>query len=1092
MTGNKALTFSAASIKSRVFRSPIYFVKRTHPPGNNPLQPMKFLTRTLLASALLWASISRSVEAAEANLIKQFDLVASRFVADPARHQIYASITGDNSVVVIDTNSLAVTKTLAIGSAPMGMAMSPDGAKLYVALSGANQIGVIILTNLAISAPLTIAIKPHDVAAGLGNRLYVTPAEQGNKLLQIDATTGATQAILDDPDPYINGRFQMSPDQKTLYFANQGLSPGTVERYDVATGTAVLEESSNANGGAEIRLSHDGQFLTTRYDLFDAANFKVFEGTFADINGDFMKTVAFSPDDTVLYQYDLFANQVNFFSTENFLQVAALELATSDASDVFDLITDATARYLVVASDAGILVYDLFAISTVSTSGTVGLTLDYHPPIYLEAPTITTSELPPGLIFDQARQAITGRPTETGSFTVVVTGVGQGHTVTATVNLTIVPNQIGQPETSTNLVERLNLVASRFLGDAARKRIYASLSGENSVAVIDTAGLGVMKTLVVGSAPFGMAMSPDGKKLYVALSGATKIAIIDLDTLTVLPGLLVGEKPYQIEAGLGNRLYVTPLIEDYDLLQIDATTGATEGVLDSFPYRNGLLQISPDRNTLYFGNNGISPATLERFDVSTATAVLDESIRRDGGGDLTLSHAGQLLSFPLNSINPSDFKVVYGNYDDATTGPLSYSPNDGVAYSYDLYENKADLFSTTNFVNIAAVDVSDRARCGEFCAGSQMVSDLITDETGRYLFLAEDSSLPIYDLVADVSISVSGTVGQSFVYQLPIYFDASQIIPDGLPPGLFFDSTTRSITGTPVSDGSYPIEVSASDGTNSITINLMLNLYPNSRAQNISTRLAVQTGDDVLISGFIITGNETKEVVMRALGPSLEVNGQPVAGRLGNPTLELHDGSGALIASNDDWASDDEAGVLINLSIAPSSSLEAALYRRLAPGAYTMIVRGSGNTTGIALAEVYDIDSQAQTTMAGGSRLANISTRGKVQTGDNVMIGGFIVGGDDDAMMLIRAIGPSLFDAGVAGVLQDPQLDLFDSQGTKIASNDNWKDIQETEIIASGLAPTDDRESAINITLPPASYTAIVSGVGGLTGVALVEAYNLP
>ena len=375
---------------------------------------MKFLTSILLASALLLGANSiTSVQAQGVTPIKTFSQVASRFTSDPARHQIYASVTGSDSVVVIDTDSLAITKTLAVGSAPVGMSMSPDGTKLYVALSGANQIAVINLTNLTVSPALTIAIKPYHVEAGLANRLYVTPAEQGNHLLQVDATSGTTQAVL-DTFPYIDGQLQMNADHTKLYFTTRGLSPGTVKRYNVATSTAVLEENSIFNGGDGLRLTHDGQFLTTRYDLFQAANFKIFEGSFVTDYSTPLTAVAFSPDDKVFYGYDLFGTQINLYSTESFLQFAALPVTTSGVTDAFDLVTDSTARYLLVASDAGILVYDLFANATVSASGTVGVRMDYHPPIYLEAPTITVSELPPGLSFDYARRAITGRPTETG------------------------------------------------------------------------------------------------------------------------------------------------------------------------------------------------------------------------------------------------------------------------------------------------------------------------------------------------------------------------------------------------------------------------------------------------------------------------------------------------------------------------------------------------------------------------------------------------------------------------------------------------------------------------------------------------------
>jgi hypothetical protein len=160
----------------------------------------------------------------------------------------------------------------------------------------------------------------------------------------------------------------------------------------------------------------------------------------------------------------------------------------------------------------------------------------------------------------------------------------------------------------------------------------------------------------------------------------------------------------------------------------------------------------------------------------------------------------------------------------------------------------------------------------------------------------------------------------------------------------------------------------------------------------------------------------------------------------------------------------------------------------LAPGAYTLVMSGVDGGTGIGLAEVYDIASGE----ADDPRLGNISTRGSVQTGDNVMIAGFILDGTTNASMLVRGLGPSLAMQGVSGVLSDPQLELHNSDGTTIASNDNWQDTQETLIEATGLAPTDPAESAIDTTLPPGAYTAILSGVGGTTGVGLVEVYNLP
>ena len=246
---------------------------------------------------------------------------------------------------------------------------------------------------------------------------------------------------------------------------------------------------------------------------------------------------------------------------------------------------------------------------------------------------------------------------------------------------------------------------------------------------------------------------------------------------------------------------------------------------------------------------------------------------------------------------------------------------------------------------------------------------------------------------------------------------------------------------------------------------------------NISTRLRVETGDNVLIGGFIITGTQSKKVLLRAIGPSL-----PLTGVLTDPSLELHDGSGTLLTSNDNWKDAPNQQEIIDSTIPPPNDLESAILMSLDPGPYTAIVSGVGNTTGIGLVEAYDLESTAD------SVLANISTRGLVQTGDNVMIGGFIILGTDPREVLLRAIGPSL---PLAGSLADPVLELHDGNGTLLTSNDNWRDTQEVEIAATTIPPSDDAESAILQTLAPAAYTAVVRGVNNTTGVALVEVYAL-
>ncbi len=251
---------------------------------------------------------------------------------------------------------------------------------------------------------------------------------------------------------------------------------------------------------------------------------------------------------------------------------------------------------------------------------------------------------------------------------------------------------------------------------------------------------------------------------------------------------------------------------------------------------------------------------------------------------------------------------------------------------------------------------------------------------------------------------------------------------------------------------------------------------------NISTRAQVQSGNNVLIGGFIITGSDPKNVLLRAIGPSL--SGTGVQGALQNPTLELFQGN-TLLASNDDWKQNQRAEIEAT-GIPPTNDAESAIVRRLGPGTYTAVVRGVNSAAGVALVEAYDLEQGVN------AQLANLSTRAFVQTDDNVLIGGVIVGpANTSSRVLVRAIGPSLAGSGISNVLGDPTLELVDSNGVAIAVNNNWKETQQSEIAATGVPPSDDRESAILQLLRAGNYTAIVRGKDSTSGVALVEAFNL-
>jgi hypothetical protein len=255
---------------------------------------------------------------------------------------------------------------------------------------------------------------------------------------------------------------------------------------------------------------------------------------------------------------------------------------------------------------------------------------------------------------------------------------------------------------------------------------------------------------------------------------------------------------------------------------------------------------------------------------------------------------------------------------------------------------------------------------------------------------------------------------------------------------------------------------------------------------NVSTRAQVLTGERVLIGGFIISGSEAKKVVLRAIGPSLSTSGLG-GGVLNDPILELHAASGSIIVTNDNWQTDPGAPELIANGLAPKNPAEAATVQTLAPGSYTVVVSGRNNLNGIGLMEIYDLTPESN------SLLGNLSTRGFVDAGDGALIGGFIVGTGSSGRVAVRALGPSLENFGVSSALADPILELHDSNGATIRTNDGWlTDPGATELLAAGLSPGNADEAAILCALAPGAYTAVVRGHGSSNGVALVEAYNLP
>jgi len=373
---------------------------------------------------------------------------------------------------------------------------------------------------------------------------------------------------------------------------------------------------------------------------------------------------------------------------------------------------------------------------------------------------------------------------------------------------------------------------------------------------------------------------------------------------------------------------------------------------------------------------------------------------------------------------------------------------------------------------------------------NDLVGSLTVGRMNLLVMSRPDGTNSIKSAAPNIALGSPATTGA--ILMVPLTVLSSGTPGESLPLPAFLGYTSSG--GTPLVDGATQgstsgVAQTSLDGVHTLNVgsSYFATVPPTGSTLNISTRLPVGTGQNVLIGGFIIQGPVPKTVVIRAIGPSL-----PLPGALQDPFLELHDGAGATIASNDNWRSTRIGGLLISDQsidiqaslVAPLNDAESAIIATLNPGAYTAVVRGANDTTGIAVVEGYDLDADKS------SKLANISTRGFIQTGDNVMIGGFILGGGTGASrVVVRGIGPSLGAFGITNPLLDPMLELHNANGAIIDSNDDWKTNQAV-IQSTGLQPTNDAESALLLSNPaPGAYTAILRGKNGGTGVGVVEVY---
>lgn len=642
---------------------------------------------------------------------------------------------------------------------------------------------------------------------------------------------------------------------------------------------------------------------------------------------------------------------------------------------------------------------------------------------------ITATGLPPGMICNLQMRFV-GTPTMGGVYSGTITSHGPITDVSEGFRLTVLG-----PEQVPGLLSILPIHPYQMIGDPIRPRAYFISS--DGIGMFDTDTFAVTMLTAALGAYTNLSLSADASTLiYVAQDLNSLIEHrIDLTSLISLPDLPFPGGYSPVLEGLDGRSYVA---QWGSVAQFDTSTGNLQATFALAPVQTDELgrqiALSPDRTKLYLArtDEGFSNGAgeLSSWDVSTATPKLLQKVET--------AHS---------AVTPSrDSKYLYTVHDgyDRNSGN-----GGGSAIRTQLPAVTGASFATSPFVAPAYEGLDGRIFQGIYSgignlgppSGDYLVYDPVTLEQTAALYLG--------NLQADLYPNNPGSI----VFDNAGKYIFANIFNNYVPGG--------SEVWVYSSDfASYPPPLS-----------------PTKTLANISTRARVESGENAMIGGFIIAGTEAKQVVIRGLGPSL-----PITGALSDPILDLYDSTGKLIATNDDWANNELA--ILSTLLPPGNKRESAISITLDPGAYTAIVHAANNQPGLSLVEVYDLDQK-------DSVLANISTRGDVESGDNVMIGGFIIGGTDATNVLIRAIGPSLASIGVAQPLSDPILEIHDSTGKLIISNDNWRSTQEAAIEATGIPPKNDLESAVYMTLDPGAYTAIVRGQDNATGVALVEVYNL-
>lgn len=1016
-------------------------------------------------------------------------------------NKIYVAASDANQVTVIDGATNA-TSTIAVGTSPCAVAVNPVTNKVYVANRGSASVTVIDGAAGTVLATVTTGALPSAIAVNpTTNNVYVAANTDGN----VTVIDGRTNTALDVVTVGISPvAIVANPATNEIYVANFGFEPGATCCTQPTGDVTVIDGASNATtsvGAGTIRnpsaLALDTVTNTvyvmqgSRWSgvgVIDGATNLVGIGPGPNAAGG----IAVNPVTNTLYGTEPVNGKVyvvdenGYKSTEVATVAQPLAVTVNPVTGkayvcgsslgIIDGTTDVATSVPIACLGVGvnpatntIYVSDGAGHLNVVSGSTDSVTATIPVPDHMQAVLVNEVTnriyLMCNFFFGNILTVVDGA-TNTEITTVNSATVPSGFDVDRGTDKIYVSSFSGGPiaviDGATNAVSTIDnggRAVSRIVVNPVTHKVYAANFQANSVSVID-GDTNALALVPVGATPVSIGVDPVTNRIYTANQNDDTATIIDgaTNTTTTVP---IIHHPVGLGVdSVNNKVYIASFLAGVSV--IDGASNVS--TVPTVAQPSGEITVNPVNGKAYASENGASSVAV----ITAANAALTTHAVTLAGGAVSQNSAPALTFNVAGGSGPND-PATLATFYSVNDAKASFSTAPGSASTF--VSPPTLLRAGTNFVKAFALDAQGDGAypsIGSTLIGAPAVLPLV-------------SVAPVFTGSATLA---SGMVGSGYSQSVGAVGGSAPLtytLASGtLPPGLGL-APGGTISGTPTADGFYTFTIAASDGTGSASRLYGITVAASNPARQIgiSTRMQVLTADNVLIGGFAIGGTGAhKTVVVRARGPSLAAAG--VANPMSNPVIQLFSGA-TLIASNDDWRSAPNAADIEASGFAPSYESESAIMVTLDSGLYTAVVSGANGGTGVGIVEVFEVDDVQ-------APLAAISTRGAVQTGDNVMIGGFVIQGDSPQTVVVRARGPSLAANGVTNPLGDPTLTLV-GNGVSI-TNDDWGSASNAaQIQASGFAPADTRESAILVTLAPGAYTAIVSGAGGGTGVGIVEVF---